>query len=623
MPAADGKGLLRLATAGSVDDGKSTLIGRLLYDAKLLHEDALDALHRNGGGAAPDLASVTDGLRAEREQGITIDVAYRYFTTPRRSFIIADTPGHERYTRNMVTGASTAHLAVILIDARHGIIEQSRRHAALSALLGIDHLVAAVNKMDLVAWDEPRFRAIEEEFAVLAAQIGVGAARAFPISALHGDNVVERGPADWYDGPALLTFLEEVDVATDRGGGPLRLPVQWVIRPDDAARGARRYAGQLAGGTLRPGDEVVVLPAGSRTTVTAVETHDGPLESAMPPDSVTVGIEHDLDVGRGDLLVGVDRQPGVGRRIEATVCWMAARPLRAGDKLALKHTTRTLRVTVDGFEALLDIATLTDGPAPAALALNDIARVRLRTAVPLVADPYDDNRTTGAFILVDEQTNDTVGAGMVRSISEAAPGEERSPGVVWHKSGLEREDRWRALRTRGATVWLTGLPASGKSTIAALLERKLVDAGHPAYFLDGDNLRHGLSGDLGFSPADRRENIRRVGHVARLMADAGTVAIVSLVSPFAADRELARELHDAAGLPFVEVYVDTPPEVCEQRDPKGLYVKARAGEIPDFTGVSAPYEPPPHPDLVIHGAAEPAERSAERLVAALKESEPA
>jgi len=528
MTASDGKQLLRLATAGSVDDGKSTLIGRMLLDAKLLFDDTLDSLHRNGENGAPDLAALTDGLRAEREQGITIDVAYRYFTTPKRSFIIADTPGHERYTRNMVTGASTAQLAVILIDARHGIIEQSRRHACLSALLGIHHMVAAVNKMDLVDWDEDRFRAIEREFTELAEQLGVRDARAFPISALNGDNVVERGEAGWYGGPPLLEHLEQVDVATHRGEGPLRLPVQWVIRPDDGGHGGRRYAGQVAGGTVRPGDEVVVLPAGSRTTITAVETYDGPLEAAEPPDSISVQLADDLDVGRGQIICSPDGQPADGRRIEATVCWMAEAPLRAGEHVALKHTTRTVRAAVESIDALLDVTTLKDGAPPDELQLNDIARLTLRTAAPVVADPYSQNRTTGAFILIDEDSNDTVGAGMVRRVREGGRPPEHSPGVTWHESGLEREHRWNSLATRGATVWLTGLPASGKSTIAAQLERILVEDGHPAYFLDGDNLRHGLSGDLAFSPADRTENIRRVAHVARLMADAGMVAIASL-----------------------------------------------------------------------------------------------
>jgi bifunctional enzyme CysN/CysC len=619
MTAYDGKQLLRLATAGSVDDGKSTLIGRLLLDAKLILQDTLDALHRNGSNGAPDLASITDGLRAEREQGITIDVAYRYFTTPKRSFIIADTPGHERYTRNMVTGASTAQVAVILIDARHGIIEQSRRHACLSALLGIHHMVAAVNKMDLVDWDEGRFREIEGEFAALAERLGVRDARAFPISALNGDNVVERGDAPWYDGPPLLEHLEEIDVATHRGEGPLRLPVQWVIRPEDGAHGERRYAGQVAGGTVRPGDEVVVLPAGSRTTITAVETHDGPLEQAEPPDSVSVQLADDLDVGRGQIICSPEGLPSGGRQIEATVCWMAEAPLRAGEHVALKHTTRTVRAAVESIDALLDVTTLTDGPPPDELGLNDIARLTLRTAAPVVADPYTENRTTGAFILIDEDSNDTVGAGLVRRVREGGRPPEHSPGVTWHESGLEREHRWNSLGTRGATVWLTGLPASGKSTIAAQLERILVEDGHPAYFLDGDNLRHGISGDLEFSPADRTENIRRAAHVARLMADAGMVAIASLVSPAHHDRALARELHEAAGLPFLEVYVDTPVEVAEKRDPKGLYARARAGKLEDFTGISAPYEVPESPDVTIHTTEEDVRASAERLKAVLEQ----
>ena len=438
MTATDGKQLLRLATAGSVDDGKSTLIGRMLLDAKLLFDDTLDALHRNGENGAPDLAALTDGLRAEREQGITIDVAYRYFTTPRRSFIIADTPGHQRYTRNMVTGASTAHLAVILIDARNGIVEQSRRHATLSSLLGIRHLVAAVNKMDLVDWSEDRFREIEGEFAGLAEQLGVEDAQAFPISALHGDNVVERGDAGWYDGPPLLEHLEEIDVATHRGSGPFRLPVQWVIRPEDAARRERRYAGQVAGGTVRAGDEIVAMPSGSRTTVLAVETLDGPLESASPPDSVSVQLEHDLDVGRGEILCGADDLPVAGRYLEATVCWMSESPLRAGEHLSLKHTTRTVRAAVESIDALFDVTTQRDETPPDQIELNDIARLTLRTSAPVVADPYADNRTTGAFILIDEDSNDTVGAGMVRAVREHGPREQpHSPGVTWHESSLQ------------------------------------------------------------------------------------------------------------------------------------------------------------------------------------------
>jgi bifunctional enzyme CysN/CysC len=614
--------LMRLATAGSVDDGKSTLIGRLLLDAKLLLEDTLDAMHRAGTNGTPDLAAITDGLRAEREQGITIDVAYRYFTTPKRSFIIADTPGHERYTRNMVTGASTAHLAVILIDARNGIIEQSRRHTAISSLLGIRHLVAAVNKMDLVDWDEGRFREIESEFGSLAERLGVEDAHAIPISALKGDNVVERGDAAWYDGPPLLEHLEQVDVASDRGAGPLRLPVQWVIRPEDGGRGERRYAGQMAGGTLRPGDEVVVLPGGSHTTVTAIEQLDEQLESAAPPDSIAVQIADDLDVGRGDLIARVGDAPAGGRELETTLCWLATAPLRPGDRFTLKHTTRTVRATVDSIEALLDVATLERVDPPAELQLNDIARVVLRTSADLYADPYDQNRTTGAFILIDDHTNDTVAAGLVREVRPGEAHSHRSPDVTWHESGLERKERWARLGTHGATFWLTGLPASGKSTIAARLERRLVEAGRPAYLLDGDNVRHGLSGDLGFSPGDRRENIRRVAHVARLMADSGAVAIVSLVSPSAVDRALARELHEAARVPFIEVYVDTPVEVCAERDPKGLYARARAGEVRNFTGISAPYDAPENPEILVHGAEEDADAAAARLLEELEKHGP-
>ena len=575
----DGKQLLRLATAGSVDDGKSTLIGRMLYDAKLLFDDTLDSLHSNGDNGAPDLAALTDGLRAEREQGITIDVAYRYFTTPRRSFIIADTPGHQRYTRNMVTGASTAHLAVILIDARHGIIEQSRRHATLSSLLGIRHLVAAVNKMDLVDWDEARFREIEARLRRADARSSASTSRArcsrSPRS--HGDNVVERGSADWYDGPPLLTHLEQIDVAADRGEGPLRLPVQWVIRPEEAARRERRYAGQVAGGTLRPGDEVTIMPGGGRTKVLAVETYDGPRESAAPPDSVTVQLADDLDVGRGEMIVGTEDLPVAGRHLEATVCWMSESPLRAGEHVALKHTTRTVRAAVESIDVLLDVTTLREETPPDQLELNDIARLTLRTSAPIVADPYAENRTTGAFILIDQDSNDTVGAGMVRVVREGPrPDEPHSPGVTWHDTGLGRGHRWSSLGTQGATVWLTGLPASGKSTVAAALERLLVESGHAAYFLDGDNLRHGLSGDLAFSPADRTENIRRVAHVARLMADSGMVAIASLVSPAHHDRALARDLHAAAGLPFLEVYVDTPRGDLRAARPEGP-LRAGAG----------------------------------------------
>ena len=599
--------LLRLATAGSVDDGKSTLIGRLLYDAKALMADQVP-------DAEVDLAQLTDGLRAEREQGITIDVAYRFFATPRRSLIIADTPGHVLYTRNMVTGASTAEAALVLIDARNGILEQSRRHAYLSCLLGIKHLIACVNKMDLVDWDEGRFREIERGFHELADRLGVHDARAIPISALHGDNVVDGSEqTPWYGEPPLLTQLEALEVAEDRNLDDLRLPVQWIVR---LPGGGRLYAGQLAAGVIERGDEVLVLPRGERSVVEHVETPDGEVERTAPPLSVTVELRDELDVGRGDLLCRPDDAAIVARHLTATVCWMADAPLKAGQRYALKHTTRTVRATIEHLDTRVDMETLADERDPESLALNDIGVVRLRTNAPVLADPYTRCRATGAFILIDEQTNNTVGAGMIATASEepGAPFGPHSPDVIWHPPALPRRNRWGTLGLRGATVWLTGLPGAGKSSIGQELERRLVAAGRSAYLLDGENLRYGLSSDLGFSPADRHEHARRVASVARILADSGTVAIVSLISPMAADRDFARELHEQADLDFVEAWVDTPVEVCEVRDPHGLYTRARAGELTGLTGVDAPYEAPESPDIRLHGADEPAATSATRVL---------
>jgi bifunctional enzyme CysN/CysC len=601
--------LLRLATAGSVDDGKSTLIGRLLYDAKALMADQMPA-------AETDLANVTDGLRAEREQGITIDVAYRFFATPNRSFIIADTPGHVRYTRNMVTGASTAQAALVLVDARNGIVEQSRRHAYLSSLLGIRHLIACVNKMDLVDWDEERFREIETDFRRVATRLGVPDARAIPISALKGGNVVERAEqAPWYAGEPLLRQLETLELAADRNVSDVRFPVQWTVRDTDY----RGYAGQVAGGVLRVGDAVRVLPSGERSTITGIDTPGGPVEATAPPMSVTVLLADDVDVGRGDLIAGADDGPVVARHLEATICWMAEAPLRAGTRYQLKHTTRRVRATIERLDTKVDMHTLDDIHSPAELELNDIGRVRLRTSLPVLADPYERNRTTGAFILIDESSNDTVGAGMIITPSEeaGAPFSPHSPYVVWHEPPMPRRERWQVLGTRGATVWLTGLPSSGKSSIGEELERRLIAAGRPAYLLDGENVRHGLSADLGFTPEDRHEQARRVAAVARILADAGNVAIVAIVSPAAADRDAARELHEQADLQFVEAYVDTPLEVCERRDPRGLYRRARAGELPAFTGIDAPYEAPEAPDVRLHGHEEPIEHSVQRILDAL------
>ena len=596
--------LLRFATAGSVDDGKSTLIGRLLYDTKAIFEDTLDQVaaaseRRHGAGngdGTPDLALLTDGLRAEREQGITIDVAYRYFSTPRRSFIIADTPGHERYTRNMVTGASTADLAIVLVDARNGVVEQSRRHAFISALLGIPHLVLCVNKMDLVDFDEAVFDAIVTDFSDFAAKLDIHDVTAIPISALEGDNVVDRSERmAWYGGPPLLYHLEHVHIASDRNLIDARFPVQWVVRPGtDEHHDYRGYAGQVAGGILRTGDEIVVLPSGSRSRIAAIDTFDGPVDEAFPPMSVTIRLEDDLDVSRGDMICRPNNRPELSRDLDATVCWMSEQAMQPRGRYLIKHATRTSRALVTGLLHRIDVETLHRDESINGLELNDIGRLTLRTASPLAFDDYRRNRGTGGFVLIDEATNDTVAAGMILGTAT-----QRSENVVWDEGRLSREARWNALGARGATIWFTGLPSSGKSSIAGALEARLVEAGVPAYRLDGDNLRHGLNADLGFSAEDRTENVRRTAHAARLLADAGVVAVVSLVSPYAADREAARQVHREGDLEFVETWVSTPLEECERRDPKGLYAKARAGEITGFTGIDDPYEAPADPDIEV------------------------
>jgi bifunctional enzyme CysN/CysC len=603
--------LLRIATAGSVDDGKSTLIGRLLFDSKQVFQDQLEHVERTSterGDGYVNLALLTDGLRAEREQGITIDVAYRYFATPRRRFIIADTPGHVRYTRNMVTGASTANLSIVLVDARKGVVEQTRRHAFIASLLRVPHLVLAVNKMDLVDWDCDTFERIAEDFRDFAAKLEIPDITFIPLSALEGDNVVDRSDrTPWYKGPPLLYHLENVHIASDRNLIDARMPVQWVIRPmTDEHHDYRGYAGQVAGGILRPGDDVVVLPSGAHSRIAAIDSYDGPLDAAYPPMSVTIRLEDELDISRGDMIARPDNQATLSHAFDATICWMSDKPLREGGRYAIKQTTRSSRATVRSLRYRIDVNTLHRDTTKTELELNDIGRVTLRLNTPLAFDTYSRNRTTGSFILVDEATNDTVGAGMIvgaRGSEPEAPAAtaERSPNVVWHGGHIDREARWSALGHRGAVVWMTGLPSSGKSTIASTLEQRLVESGRSAYVLDGDNLRHGINGNLGFSPEDRAENVRRAAHVASVLADAGSVALVSLVSPYAADRAQARQIAQERDLDFIEVFVNTPLEECEARDPKGLYAKARAGEIQGFTGVDAPYEAPEQPDLELKG----------------------
>ncbi len=614
--------LLRFATAGSVDDGKSTLIGRLLYDSKQVLVDQLahvEETSRRMGHDFIDLSLLTDGLRAEREQGITIDVAYRYFATAQRRFIIADTPGHEQYTRNMVTGASTADLAIVLIDARKGVVAQSKRHAFISSLLGIPHVVVCVNKMDLVDFDEAVFDAIVEDFDSFAARLEMPDVTFIPISALLGDNVVDRSESmGWYQGPPLLYHLEHVHIASDRNLIDVRFPVQWVIRPPaTSVADYRAYAGQVAGGVMRPGDDVVVLPGGHHTTIAGIDSFDGPVQEAFPPMSVAVRLTDDIDVARGSMIVRTHNQPSVSTGFECLLCWMSEQPLSPRRRYLVKHTTRTVMVGGVDVRYRIDVETLRRDEDVSTLELNDLARVHLQLSAPLVFDSYRRNRVTGSLIIIDEATNETVAAGVVLDTEvegEEEPKSERSPNVMWQGSQMTRARRWEALGHGGLTLWFTGLPGAGKSTIASAVEERLIAAGRTAFLLDGDNLRHGLNGDLGFDEEARNENVRRTAHVARLLAESGTIALVSLVSPYAADRRAAAALHAADDLQFVEIFVDAPLELCERRDPKGLYARARSGELAGLTGVGAPYEVPSEPDLVLGSCEETVEEEVERVM---------
>ena len=594
--------LLRFTTAGSVDDGKSTLIGRLLHDADALYEDHIEALKKAAGGRGDeiDFSFITDGLKAEREQGITIDVAYRYFATAKRRFIIADTPGHEQYTRNMATGASTADLAVILIDARLGVLTQSKRHGFISSLLGVPRLVVAVNKMDLVGYNREVFERIKDEYTDFATRLGFGDLTFIPVSALRGDNVVHKSRRmPWFDGIPLLTHLENVYVGGDRNLIDFRFPVQRVVRPDQTFRG---YSGQIAAGVVRPGDEIVVLPSGKRSRITRIVTYDGDLAYAFAPLCVTLCIADDMDISRGDMIVHPKNLPHVERSVEAMVVWMSDQPLAVGKTYLVKHGSAVVKGSCAEIQYRVDPNTLRRDEGPQ-LGLNDIGRARFSFFKPLFVDEYQRSRQTGSFIVIDPLTNVTVGAAMVIAragadqVSRQGAQETVSRDISWQRGKVTADDRARLLRQQAATIWLTGLSGSGKSAIAMELEQRLIEAGHACFVLDGDNIRHGLNRDLGFSPSDRKENIRRIAEVAKLFNDAGLFVITAFISPYREDRDAAREIIGSAR--FVEVYLSASVDVCERRDPKGLYAKARAGQIAEFTGVSAPYEPPLTPELTI------------------------
>lgn len=621
--------ILRFTTAGSVDDGKSTLIGRLLLDSKVILEDQMAAIQRASrarGDSYLDLALMTDGLRAEREQGITIDVAYRYFATPKRTFIIADTPGHVQYTRNMVTGASTADLAIILVDARHGVVTQSRRHAFLASLLGIPHLVVAVNKMDLVDFSEAVFNSIVTGFQSFARRLPVPDIAFIPMAALHGDNVVEKSSRmPWYAGPPLLAHLEQVHRGSGHNMVDFRFPVQMALRSGSGSGKDgvefRGYAGQVASGSISPGEEVLILPSEVVSTVVrSFPEKDGP---AVAGDSVILVLKDEIDVARGDMIVRRNNRPQSSSLLDCTLCWMAEEPMRPSGDYILRHTTNTLRARVSRLEYRIDVDTL-HRQRVETLGLNDIGRVSLATTVPLHFDPYAVNRSTGSFILIDPASNATVAAGMIRGTrSEADSGRtvdrtdkgpgrgigELPPASVFRprsgntsggKSGIGLEEREAKAGHSAAVLWFTGLSGSGKSTVAQALERRLFDAGARTFMLDGDHLRHGLCGDLDFSEASRRENIRRAAEVARLAFCQGFIVICSFVSPYARDRDFARSLVPQGR--FMEIYMDCDVGICEKRDPKGLYARARAGQIPEFTGISAPYEVPVVPELRIDSA---------------------
>jgi bifunctional enzyme CysN/CysC len=606
------KSLLRFITCGSVDDGKSTLIGRLLYDSKMIFEDQMAALEADSKkvgtqGGDIDFALLVDGLAAEREQGITIDVAYRFFATEKRKFIVADTPGHEQYTRNMVTGASTADLAVVLIDARKGVLTQTRRHTYLVSLMGIRHVVLAVNKMDLVDWSRSAFDDIVAEYSRFATAVGIRDVACIPLSGLKGDNIAAKSAVTpWYEGPSLIEHLDTVEIDEERRArGPLRMPVQWVNRPNLNFRG---FAGLIAGGRVRPGDRIRIAPSGRESAVARIVTQSGDFDEAVAGQSVTLTLEDEVDCSRGDVIAAASDPPESADQFETTIIWMAEDRLLPGRPYWLKLGAKLASAQITEIKYKLNVNTL-EHLAAKVLDLNEIAICNVSVDQPIAFDPYAANQDMGGFILIDRMTNATVGAGLIRFALR------RARNVHWQALDVTREARATLNGHKPAVLWFTGLSGAGKSTIANLVEKRLHSLGRHTILLDGDNVRHGLNRDLGFTDADRVENIRRVAEVAKLMTNAGLIVLVSFISPFRAERQMARNLMNEGE--FFEVFVDTPLAEAEKRDVKGLYKKARAGELKNFTGVDSPYEPPEHPELHINTMAMTPAQAAEAVVAAI------
>ena len=614
LQAREHKSFLRFITCGSVDDGKSTLIGRLLYDSKLIYEDQLESVTKESlksgtQGDDIDLALLVDGLAAEREQGITIDVAYRYFSTNKRKFIVADTPGHEQYTRNMATGASTADVAILLIDARHSVQVQTRRHSIIAALLGIKHMVVAINKMDIAEYSQSVFNAIEEEYRAFAKDLDFTDITCIPMSALKGDNVTTKSKnMDWYRGPSLLAYLETVNLTPRDKGVNFRMPIQWVNRPNLNFRG---FSGTIASGQITPGDEIIVIPSGKRSHVKKIVTMDGNLNKACEAQAITLTLTDEIDISRGDMICGTDSPAEQSDQFLAKILWMSDKPMLPGRSYLIKTTNKTVSGIITKLKHKINVNDFTH-VAGNTLALNEVGVCNISLGQSIAFDPYMKNRTTGSFILIDRQSNETIGMGLIDFSLR------RASNVVWQDLEISKAERAEQKHQKPVLLWFTGLSGSGKSTIANLVEKRLFDMGRHTYILDGDNVRHGLNKDLGFTEADRVENIRRVGEVSKLMADAGLIVLASFISPYRAERQMARRLMDDSE--FIEIFVDTPLDVVEKRDVKGLYAKARRGEIKNFTGIDSEYQIPKNPEITVSTVKLNAEQAADKIVRYLEDN---